>query len=58
MKTLPQCPRCDCTDSLQVIRQGRNENAENRWCECWGCNTVVLVNGQNEIVHRVVREEM
>lgn len=57
MKELPQCPRCDCTDSLQVIRRGRDENLGNRWCECWGCNAVVLINADNEIVHQVNRDE-
>lgn len=57
MTPLPMCPKCDCLDSLVVFREGRDENAGNRWCECSGCNHVVLVNRDGEIVHRVIRDE-
>lgn len=50
---LPDCPKCDCAHTLQAFRA---DTKGLRWCECSGCNEVVLVDADGRIVHRVVRD--
>lgn len=46
-RQLPDCPTCKSAQ-LEVFR---SDTRGAKWAECAGCNAVVLLNADNEIVH-------
>ena len=47
-KSLPDCPKCG-SPSLNVYR---SDAGGLKWAECFSCNLIVLLDKDNEIVHR------
>lgn len=52
----PQCPACDCRDSLRIEREGRDENAHSAIAECSGCNAIVIIDRRLGTVRQVKRD--
>lgn len=46
--TLPDCPRCDCHQTLSAVR---SEPRGVRVCECSCCSAVVRVNAEGAVIH-------
>ncbi len=48
MNPLPDCPRCDAANTLEVFRT--NERGE-KWAMCSCCSSLVLLDTENLIQH-------